>query len=60
MNDGMGQEFYSHNLAVISDDLCDVIKQMFWTGNITQQQKRSVIVCMPKARGNQKSTDHTS
>jgi len=52
-NDGLGREFYSHNWAVIKDDLCEVINQMFWAGNMSQQQKRGVIVCLPNAQGNQ-------
>jgi len=33
-NDGLGREFYSHNWAIIKNDLCEVINQMFWAGNI--------------------------
>jgi len=33
-NDGLGREFYSHNWAIIKDDQCEVINQMFWAGNI--------------------------
>jgi len=39
-NDGLGLEFYSHSWAIIKDDLCEVINQMFWTGNISHQKKR--------------------
>ena len=28
-NDGRGREFYSHNWAIIKDDLCEVINQLF-------------------------------
>ena len=28
-NDGLGREFYSHNWAIIKDDLCEVINQIF-------------------------------
>jgi len=34
-NDGLGREFYSHNWAVLNNDLCEVIDQMFWAGNIS-------------------------
>ena len=37
-NDGLGREFYSRNWAIIKDDLCEVLNQMFWAGNISQQQ----------------------
>jgi hypothetical protein len=33
-NDGLGCEIYSHNWAIIKDNLCEVINQMFWAGNI--------------------------
>ena len=36
-NDGLGREFYSHNWAIIKDDLCEVINRMFWAVNISQQ-----------------------
>jgi len=39
-------------------DLCEVINQMFWVGSISQQQKRGVIVCLPKAQGNQTPEDY--
>jgi len=54
-NNGLGREFYSQNWAIIKDDLCEVINQMFWAGNISQQQKRGVIICLPKAQVNQTS-----
>jgi len=57
-NDGLGREFYSHNWAIIKDDMCEVINQMFWAGNIPQQQKRGVKVCLPKAQGNQTPEDY--
>jgi len=38
--------------------LCEVISQMFWAGNISQQQKRGVIVCLTKAQGNQTPEDY--
>ena len=52
-NDGLGREIYPHHWALIRDDLFDIIKQMFWTGYIMQNQKRRVIICLRKARGNQ-------
>ena len=52
-NDGLGREFCSHNWTIIKDDPCEVINQMFWEGNISQQQKRGVIIFLPKAQGNQ-------
>ena len=36
-NDGPCCEFYTHNWAIIKDDLREVINQMFWAGNISQQ-----------------------
>jgi len=57
-NDGRGREFYSHNWAIIKGDLRDVINQMLWTGNISQEQKLDVIVCLPKAQGNQTPEDY--
>jgi len=33
-NNGLGREFYSHNWAIIKDDLCEVINQIFWARNI--------------------------
>jgi len=56
--EGLGREFCSHNWTIINDDLCEVINQMFCAGNISQQQKRGVIVCLPKAQKNQTSEDH--
>jgi len=57
-SDGLGREFYSCNWAIIKDDMCEVINQMFWAGNIPQQQKRCAIVCLPKAQGNQTPEDY--
>ena len=57
-DDGLNREFFSHNWAIIKDDLCEVINQMLWAGNISQQQKRGVIVCLPKAQGNQTPKDY--
>jgi len=51
--DGLGREFCSHIWAIIKSDLCKVINQMFWAGNVSQQVKRGVILCLPKAQGNQ-------
>ena len=56
--DGIGREFYSHNWGSIKDDLCEIVNQMFWAGTISQQQKRGVIVCLPKAQGNQPPEDY--
>ena len=57
-NDELACEFYSHNCAIIRDDLCEVINQMFWAGNISQQRKRGVIFCLPKAHRNQTPEDY--
>jgi hypothetical protein len=57
-NDGLGREFDSHIWATIKDDLCEVINQIFWAGNISQQQKRGVIVCLSKAQGKQTQEDY--
>jgi hypothetical protein len=56
-NDGLCRQFYLHNWAIIKDDLCEVINQMFWAGNMSQQQTRGVAVCLPKAQGNQTAAD---
>jgi len=40
------------------DDLHEVTNQMFWARNISQQQKRGVIVGLPKAQGNQTPKDY--
>jgi len=57
-NDGLSREFYSHNWAIMKDDLSDVINQMFLAGNVSQQQKRGRIICLPKAQGNQTPEDY--
>jgi len=57
-NDGLGREIYSHNWAILKDDLFEVINQVFWTGNISQQQKRGEVVFLPKAHGNQTPEDY--
>ena len=39
-NDGLGRESYSHNWAIIIYDLCEVINQMLWSGNIAATKTR--------------------
>ena len=54
-----GREFCSHNWVITKVDLCEVINQMLWAGNMMQQQKRRVIICLAKAQGNQTPEDYS-
>jgi hypothetical protein len=47
-NDGICQEFYKVSLATIKSELLEVIRWMHSKGDITQQQKHGIIVCIPK------------
>ena len=49
----LGKKFYELTWPPIRDDLCEVIKQMFWAGKIRSRQKHEVLICLPKPRGTQ-------
>jgi hypothetical protein len=48
--DGIGRDFYLRTWDVIQADVVDVFNQMFWSGNITPQQKHGVMICLPKVQ----------
>jgi hypothetical protein len=48
--DGIGRDFYLRTWDVIQADMLDVFDQMFWSGNITPQQKHGVMICLPKVQ----------
>jgi hypothetical protein len=48
--DGIGRAFYLRTWDVIQADMVDIFNQMFWSGNITPQQKHGVVICLPKGQ----------
>ena len=54
--DGIGYALFKANWDVVKDDWLDILSTMFARNNISEQQKRGVIVCIPKtARPHQPS-----
>jgi hypothetical protein len=49
--DGLVREFYVRNWNLIRADMTAILNQMFWEGQITQNQKHGVIICLPKVPG---------
>jgi endonuclease/exonuclease/phosphatase family metal-dependent hydrolase len=46
--DGICQEFYKTQWKTIKHDLLSILQQMHTHGKITPQQKRGIMVCLPK------------
>jgi len=46
--DGIGLSLFQDTWNTIKDDWLDLFSQMFVPGNLTEQQKRGVVVCIPK------------
>jgi hypothetical protein len=54
--DGIGRGLFKTTLDALKDDWLDLFSQMFATSNLSEQQKRGVILCIPKtARPHQQS-----
>jgi hypothetical protein len=47
-NDGIGIEFFKENWNIIKDEMQIMFNQMYSTGNINEQQKHGIVVCIPK------------
>jgi hypothetical protein len=56
--DGIAQEFYKHNWALIKHDILDVICTMHTNGEVLQNQKHGTIVCLPKKTIPQRPEDY--
>jgi len=46
--DGIGSEFFKVTWGAMKDDMLDLFTRMFANNNVLEQQKRGVIVCIPK------------
>jgi hypothetical protein len=46
--DGLVREFYVRIWNLIRADMTVILNRMFWEGQITQNQKHGVIICLPK------------
>jgi hypothetical protein len=46
--DGLVTEFYVCNWNLIQGARTVILNQMLWEGQITQNQKHGVIICLPK------------
>jgi hypothetical protein len=47
-HDGIGMDFFKKNWTIIKDDMLITFNQMYSTGNIREQQKHGIVVCIPK------------
>ena len=54
--DGIGMEFFKKNWSKIKDDI--VFKQMYSTGNGSEQQKHGIVVCIPKTTAPKTPADY--
>jgi hypothetical protein len=48
--DGIGLAFYLGTWNVIQEDMVDILNQIFWSGNITPQQKLVIVIFLPKGQ----------
>ena len=55
--EGIGLEFFKAAWGALKDDVLDLFTQMFTNNNISEQQKRGVIVCIPKMARPYQPTD---
>ena len=46
--DGIGLSLFQDTWNTLKDDWLDLFSQMFVPGNLTEQQKRGVVMCIPK------------
>ena len=46
--DAIYMEFFKKNWSTIKDDMLLMFNQMYSTGNIREQQKHGIVVCIPK------------
>jgi len=49
--DSISHEFSSSNREAVHLDLLELLNHMFLSNNITSQQRREVLICIPKADG---------
>jgi hypothetical protein len=57
-SDGIVQEVYKHNWAVMKLELLDILRQMHAKGGVDQKQKHGIMVCLPKTPQPTKPEDH--
>jgi hypothetical protein len=48
-SDGIWQEFFKVTWETTKDNILAILNQMFVEGKVSHQQKRGVILCLPKA-----------
>jgi hypothetical protein len=46
-HDGKGVEFFKKNCSTIKDIMTIMFNHMYSTGNIREQQKNGIVVCIP-------------
>jgi len=47
-HDGIGVEFFKKYWSTIKDDMLIMFNQMYRIGNIREQQKHGIVLCIPK------------
>jgi len=56
--DGMGMEFFKKNWSIINDEMLIMFNHMYSTGNIREQQKDGIVVCIPKTTAPKTPADY--
>jgi len=57
-HDGIGMDFFRKNCNIIKDDMLIMFNQMYSTGNIREQQKHGIVVCIPKTTSPKTPADY--
>jgi hypothetical protein len=56
--DGIGLSLFQATWNTLKDDWIDLFSQMFVPGNLTEQQERGVVVCIPKTTRPSQPSDY--
>ena len=57
-HDGIGMDFFKKNWNIIKDNMLIMFNQMYSTGNIKEQQKHGIAVCIPKTTAPKTPADY--
>ena len=57
-HDDTGMESFKKNWSIIKSDMLIMFNQMYSTGNIGEQHKRGIVVCIPKTAGPKTPADY--
>jgi len=57
-HDGIGMDFFKKNCNIINDNMLIMFNLMYSTGNIREQQKHVIVVCIPKTTAPKTPADY--